>query len=184
MADGRRPERSSRDRVGTRDSYDHRDPRNPRKTTYGRIRDDHSGSARRRTAAGVIPAGQARVILGHSLVDRPSPYLFGPSVARSGDVAIFGHVMTHDDLPRSGTNAQATAAFARRLTAYPVPRVQRRVDRAARQKVAAGRGCLMPVHSVAQARVISHLPQRICRAAAPAVCSRVRRAVRTPRTRT
>lgn len=87
MAGDRAP---SRDRVGTRDSYDHRDPRN-RANYYG-DRDDHSGLPVAAQQHGVIPAGQRRD-LGPQPGDPSKPYYSG-EVARSGDVPSWAR---HDD---------------------------------------------------------------------------------------
>ena len=87
MAGDRAP---SRDRIGTRDSYDHRDPRN-RANYYG-DRDDHSGLPVAAQQHSVIPAGQRRD-LGPQPGDLSKPYYSG-EVARSGDVPSWAR---HDD---------------------------------------------------------------------------------------
>lgn len=97
---------SSRDRVGTRDSYDHRDPRN-RANYYG-DRDDHSGLPVAAQQHGVIPAGQRRD-LGPQPGDPSKPYYSG-EVARSGDVPSWAR---HDDDDTPGLAQRAGDAASR-----------------------------------------------------------------------
>ena len=105
MAGDRAP---GRDRMGTRDSYDHRDPRN--RTNYYGDRDDHSGLPVAAQQHGVIPAGQRRD-LGPQPGDPSKPYYSG-EVARSGDVPSWARHDDDDDTPGLAQRAGDAASRA------------------------------------------------------------------------
>ncbi|WP_323802708.1 DUF3618 domain-containing protein [Sulfitobacter litoralis] len=105
MAGDRAP---GRDRMGTRDSYDHRDPRN--RTNYYGDRDDHSGLPVAAQQHGVIPAGQRRD-LGPQPGDPSKPYYSG-EVARSGDVPSWARDDDDDDTPGLAQRAGDAASRA------------------------------------------------------------------------
>ena len=105
MAGDRAP---GRDRMGTRDSYDHRDPRN--RTNYYGDRDDHSGLPVAAQQHGVIPAGQRRD-LGPQPGDPSKPYYSG-EVARSGDVPSWARHDDDDDPPGLAQRAGDAASRA------------------------------------------------------------------------
>ena len=105
MAGDRAP---GRDRMGTRDSYDHRDPRN--RTNYYGDRDDHSGLPVAAQQHGVIPAGQRRD-LGPQPGDPSKPYYSG-EVARSGDVPSWARHDEDDDTPGLAQRAGDAASRA------------------------------------------------------------------------
>ena len=105
MAGDRAP---GRDRMGTRDSYDHRDPRN--RTNYYGDRDDHSGLPVAAQQHGVIPAGQRRD-LGPQPGDPSKPYYSG-EVARSGDVPSWARHDHDDDTPGLAQRAGDAASRA------------------------------------------------------------------------
>jgi len=105
MAGDRAP---GRDRMGTRDSYDHRDPRN--RTNYYGDRDDHSGLPVAAQQHGVIPAGQRRD-LGPQPGDPSKPYYSG-EVARSGDVPSWARHDDDEDTPGLAQRAGDAASRA------------------------------------------------------------------------
>ena len=105
MAGDRAP---GRDRMGTRDSYDHRDPRN--RTNYYGDRDDHSGLPVAAQQHGVIPAGQRRD-LGPQPGDPSKPYYSG-EVAWSGDVPSWARHDDDDDTPGLAQRAGDAASRA------------------------------------------------------------------------